>query len=488
MFNSAISNNDNSKNIRVDIIKFLIVSTQIAILLIAIVLFIPSSYRVWVYGILQVLLPTLCLLFTIKLYNIGDNGEIKRFALVLSVALTFWIFSNFMWELFPLMYRNDLLYYGTGFGWLFSYILIAIFLFYLKRNSKLALNPLIDKMLSVAGSIMTASILLIILLNLDWASPRKFDILILLGYLVADIAILTLSIKLAISNSRYEMKFLFVMIMVFFLFNMSGDLLFEVKYLFKMKFGTMTDIVYTMSMIFLASSLWVYTSQNVHYKAFNEAYKKFMDTTLKADDIIMQFPEAVAVFDNKGDIIKSNDIFLKIFNIKTEGRLQFNIFSHFKSSNSIDQTKFEVLKYGIPLIIRNLKMPVIKENKNINISLKVFPTLNSENEISGYVMIAEDITDKVKLENELKGAYDELKEKYDRRLDFTNMAAHELRTPLTPIIGYSEILKHEIKDDRLRDYVAAIEKNALLQKQTINNILEMSATDDGNINSINKLD
>ena len=109
----------------------------------------------------------------------------------------------------------------------------------------------------------------------------------------------------------------------------------------------------------------------------------------------------------------------------------------------------------------------------------MFPTFGASGRIINYVMIIEDITDRVRLEDDLLKAYSSLKEEYERKTDFTNAAAHELRTPLTPIIGYTDILKSEIKDERHRGYLEIIERNAIRQKNMVNRMLELASLDAG---------
>ncbi len=91
----------------------------------------------------------------------------------------------------------------------------------------------------------------------------------------------------------------------------------------------------------------------------------------------------------------------------------------------------------------------------------------------------EDITERKRLEGDLRKAYGSLKEEYERKIDFTNAAAHELRTPLTPIIGYTDILKAEVRDERHREFLEIIERNALRQKTLVNRMLELASLDAG---------
>jgi signal transduction histidine kinase len=96
-----------------------------------------------------------------------------------------------------------------------------------------------------------------------------------------------------------------------------------------------------------------------------------------------------------------------------------------------------------------------------------------------WMFICMDITERVRLEKDLYDAYQTLKEEYERRTDFTNAAAHELRTPLTPIIGYTDILKSEVTDERHRKYLEIIERNAIRQKDMVNRMLELASLDAG---------
>ncbi|MEJ7642151.1 MAG: HAMP domain-containing sensor histidine kinase [Candidatus Nitrosocosmicus sp.] len=58
--------------------------------------------------------------------------------------------------------------------------------------------------------------------------------------------------------------------------------------------------------------------------------------------------------------------------------------------------------------------------------------------------------------------------------EFINTAAHELRTPIQPILGITELVKKEIKDDRHRELLEVISRNARRLKNLSEDILEAS--------------
>ncbi|HHY46759.1 MAG TPA: PAS domain-containing protein [Firmicutes bacterium] len=105
----------------------------------------------------------------------------------------------------------------------------------------------------------------------------------------------------------------------------------------------------------------------------------------------------------------------------------------------------------------------------LTVNIKIYALRNGTNSIHGAVIITEDITERKRLEDQLRQA--------DKLSALGQMAAgvaHEINTPLTLISGYTELLLRELKDkgfegtiDRLRmvseevDRIAEIVRNLL---------------------------
>ena len=66
------------------------------------------------------------------------------------------------------------------------------------------------------------------------------------------------------------------------------------------------------------------------------------------------------------------------------------------------------------------------------------------------------------------------------RKEFTANVSHELKTPITTIMGFSEILENpEIERDKVTDFAAEINKEALRLSDIVGDIIELSSLDEG---------
>ncbi|MFN7945726.1 MAG: ATP-binding protein [Blastocatellia bacterium] len=96
------------------------------------------------------------------------------------------------------------------------------------------------------------------------------------------------------------------------------------------------------------------------------------------------------------------------------------------------------------------------------------PVRNASGEIVLAVGILHDVTSLLNIQTEL--------EKSNQSKDlFLAMLSHELRTPLTPILGWSKIMHENVHDPvAVQQGVEAIERNARMQSQLVDDLLDMS--------------
>ena len=121
--------------------------------------------------------------------------------------------------------------------------------------------------------------------------------------------------------------------------------------------------------------------------------------------------------------------------------------------------------------IENVELELAHAEGNfIPIEANIAP-FKRDNEFAGMVCTIRDITERRKIEDELK--------KSERlKTEFMNIAAHELKSPVTPIKGYLDlIISEKGSSDKIRDWAKVSLRNAERLLKLVNDILDVSRLD-----------
>lgn len=109
-----------------------------------------------------------------------------------------------------------------------------------------------------------------------------------------------------------------------------------------------------------------------------------------------------------------------------------------------------------------------------------FHTINSIIEEDGKKLIngtLSDITERVKIEDELKSSEQKLMEANHAKDRFFSILAHDLKSPFTGILGFSEFLLNDIADlsmDEISEFAGRINSSAKAILELLNNLLDWS--------------
>jgi len=189
------------------------------------------------------------------------------------------------------------------------------------------------------------------------------------------------------------------------------------------------------------------------------------------------------IIDNSGEgvgIVDKNETFLFankaaeiIFGVE-ENLLQGRNLNEFIHPDS-QKTIYEQNQHREKGEKNSYEIVIIKEDGEMkNILVTATPYYNEYNEYAGAFGVFRDITQLKKYETELILAKEKAEESDRLKSIFLANVSHELRTPLNGILGFTNILKEELKDKYFIEMVDFIEKSGNRLLDTINSIIDFS--------------
>ena len=113
-------------------------------------------------------------------------------------------------------------------------------------------------------------------------------------------------------------------------------------------------------------------------------------------------------------------------------------------------------------------------------SAVISPILNNQGEISFFVAIKEDITEKKKMVEDLIRAKEQAEESDRLKSSFLANMSHEIRTPMNGILGFTNLLKEpKLSGEEQQEYIEIIEKSGIRMLNIINDIISISKVESG---------
>ncbi len=117
-------------------------------------------------------------------------------------------------------------------------------------------------------------------------------------------------------------------------------------------------------------------------------------------------------------------------------------------------------------------------------TLEIFatPILSPQGEVEGVVIRADNCTERKKMIQALEKAKEKAEESDHLKMAFLANMSHEIRTPLNAIVGFSNLLLSTTNEAEKQEYVNIISSNNDLLLQLINDILDLSRIEAGEMN------
>lgn len=118
-------------------------------------------------------------------------------------------------------------------------------------------------------------------------------------------------------------------------------------------------------------------------------------------------------------------------------------------------------------------------------SASISPIFDENHEITHFLAHKEDISQNKKITEELVVSKNRAEESDKLKSAFLANISHEIRTPMNGILGFAELLKTpELSDDAKDRYVTIIEKSGRRMLNIINDIVDISKIESGQMNIV----
>lgn len=115
------------------------------------------------------------------------------------------------------------------------------------------------------------------------------------------------------------------------------------------------------------------------------------------------------------------------------------------------------------------------------LDLEIQPLREADGQLSGFMALQTDITQRKLVERELIDAKESAEAAYRARSEFLAVMSHEIRTPLNSIIGFSNLLVHTNLEGQQREYLEAIHSSGDTLLELLNDILDFSKMESGRL-------
>ncbi len=207
------------------------------------------------------------------------------------------------------------------------------------------------------------------------------------------------------------------------------------------------------------------------------------------ESIIGCMPGNVYWLDKNARLLGCNSNVLAMFGLKSLEEIKGITFEEMgaigkwslETTQSFKTDSLEVMRTGTAKL--NIEEPPIphSDGRMIYFLSSRVPLFDDAGFVVGMVGISIDITERKKVEVELKVAKEAAELANHAKTAFLENMRHDIRTPLSGIVGFSELLSNESDPDKIKDYTIKLAKSSKELLNFLNEVLESIHISSGEI-------
>jgi PAS domain S-box-containing protein len=135
----------------------------------------------------------------------------------------------------------------------------------------------------------------------------------------------------------------------------------------------------------------------------------------------------------------------------------------------------EVALHGTPGQLSGLRLTGTR-GQEVTVGLSLIPLGDPSHGVSGVLLAAQDVTERLRLETELRAQHARAMEASERLRNVMEVITHELRTPLTSVLGYARLLHDRpAAEEQKRIYWAGlVTEKARLMARLVDEITDLA--------------
>ncbi len=200
--------------------------------------------------------------------------------------------------------------------------------------------------------------------------------------------------------------------------------------------------------------------------------------------VIEGITDFIYLKDRQGRLIMANSAFSRVVGVPVEQMIGKSVYEY-RSSHDIaviiDAVDQRIMESDTPEVIEQLLPTPDGLHMNTFLTTKV-PWHNEKGEVIGIIGVSREITDRKKMEEELKKTAQDLERKNRLITDFFTNMTHELKTPLTIILVQLELMGLYLDDVRkIPELIDSATQNSYRLLRLVGNLLDITRIDGGHL-------